>query len=538
MTPASAAWPSRSAALIISQHTRSRPMKIHRPMTPLRQRMLEDMQIRNYSPHTIDGYLRYAAQFAKHFHTSPDHLGPEEIRTYQLHLLQQHVSKSIFIQTVCALRFLYETTLGRPWMVDYIPYPKKPKTLPVILSRDEGKALLLAPRHLKHRAILATLYATGVRVSELCQLQGTDIDSHRMVIQVRQGKGKRDRLVMFSPDLLPLLRRYWKLYRLRSWLFPGFRVTEPITRMGVAHICHQAGRMAKLTKTIYPHLLRHSFATHLLEAGVDLRRIQLLLGHASSAAPASTSMWPTLPCMPRRAPWTPSHYQRTWSSCHESATPRSRRGGAPAWRRLSGPLWADPLGRAAARPARHRRMSDRRPRGPYHAVRSLWPRGPGVQLVPASQLPQMPWCGPGRVARRPGGRGARHLLRSCDLYPAARRGAPGSPEPTPPLWLTLSHRHPDPPGHRRGPQASRGGDRRLRRAPHLGPTTALSPPSALCPARGGPGAQRNPVAPVSAALLPPRPRPLAALPTPLPRRPGAPLRAGPALLAGALSGPR
>jgi integrase/recombinase XerD len=166
-------------------------------------------------------------------------------------------------------------------MVDYIPYPKKPKTLPVILSRDEVKALLLAPRHLKHRAILATLYATGLRVSELCQLQGTDIDSKRMVIQVRQGKGKRDRLVMLSPDLLPLLRRYWKLYQLQSWLFPGHRVTEPITRDGVAHICTQAGHAAHIKKAIYPHLLRHSFATHLLEAGVDLRRIQLLLGHAS-----------------------------------------------------------------------------------------------------------------------------------------------------------------------------------------------------------------------------------------------------------------
>ena len=166
-------------------------------------------------------------------------------------------------------------------MVDYIPYPKKPKTLPVILSRDEVKALLLAPRHLKHRAILATLYATGLRVSELCQLQGTDIDSKRMVIQVRQGKGKRDRLVMLSPDLLPLLRRYWKLYQLRSWLFPGHRITEPITRMSVARLCTQAGRAAQLTKAVYPHLLRHSFATHLLEAGVDLRRIQLLLGHAS-----------------------------------------------------------------------------------------------------------------------------------------------------------------------------------------------------------------------------------------------------------------
>jgi integrase/recombinase XerD len=256
-------------------------MKIHRPMTPLRRRMLEDMQIRNYSPHTIDGYLRYMAQFAKHFGTSPDHLGPEHIRTYQLHLLQQQVSKSIFIQTVCALRFFYETTLGRPWMVEYIPYPKKPKTLPVILSRDEVKALILAPRHLKHRAILATLSATGVRVSELCPLQGTDIDSQRMVIRVRQGKGQRDRFVMLSPALLPLLRRYWKLYQLHSWLFPGHRITEPITSDGVAFICKKAGHVAQLTKAIYPHLLRHTFATHLLEAGVDLRRIQLLLGHAS-----------------------------------------------------------------------------------------------------------------------------------------------------------------------------------------------------------------------------------------------------------------
>src|SRR5436190_13549177 len=204
--------------------------------------------IRNYSPHTIDGYLRYVAQFAKHFGTAPDRLGPEHIRTYQLHLLQQHVSKSIFIQTVCALRFLYETTLHRPWMVDYIPYPKKPKTLPVILSRDEVKALILAPRHLKPRALLATLYATGLRVSELCQLRGTDIDSQRMVIQVRQGKGQRDRVVMLSPNLLPLLRRYWKLYQLQSWLFPGPRVTEPITPAGVAHICTQAGHAATLKK--------------------------------------------------------------------------------------------------------------------------------------------------------------------------------------------------------------------------------------------------------------------------------------------------
>src|SRR2546427_4757799 len=252
------AWPQRHATLVLSQHTRSRLMKIIRPMSPLRQRMLEDLQIRNYSPHTVDAYLRSVAQFAKHFHTSPDRLGPDHIRTYQQFLIQeQQASWSTFIQAVCALRFFYETTLHRPWMVDYIPYPKKPKTLPVILSRDEVKALLLAPSHLKHRAILATLYATGVRVSELCQLRGTDIDSQRLVIQVRQGKGKRDRFVMLSPNLLPLLRRYWKLYQLQSWLFPGPRVTAPITPAGVAHICTQAGHAATLKKAVYPHLLRH-----------------------------------------------------------------------------------------------------------------------------------------------------------------------------------------------------------------------------------------------------------------------------------------
>src|SRR5712691_11393088 len=287
-------------------------------------------------------------------------------------------------------------------MVDYIPYPKKPKTLPVILSRDEVKALLLAPSHLKHRTILATLYATGVRVSELCQLQGTDIDSQRMVIQVRQGKGQRDRLVMLSPDLLALLRRYWKLYQLKSWLFPGHRVTEPITRAGVAHICRQAGHTAKLKKVIYPHLLRHSFATHLLEAGVDLRRIQLLLGHASLR---STSLYLHVAHSALHAtesPWTPSRYQRTWSSCHESPATRSGRCGAPAWRRLSGPLWAHPLGRAAASPAGYCAMSDRRPGRTYHPVRPLRTRGSGVQLVPAPQLSEMSWRRASYLARGPG----------------------------------------------------------------------------------------------------------------------------------------
>ncbi|HEY5865980.1 MAG TPA: site-specific integrase [Candidatus Tectomicrobia bacterium] len=251
------------------------------PMTALRQRMLEDMQLRSYSPNTIDGYLRSVAQFAKHFRTSPDRLGPEDIRTYQLFLIQQQVSRSTFIQTVCALRFFYEKTLGQAWMVEHIPYPRRQKKLPLVLSQAEVAALLVAPRNLKHRAILATLYATGLRASELSQLQPPDIESQRLVIRVRQGKGQRDRLVMLPPRLLALLRHYWKLYRPQDWLFPGPNLAHPITPEGIWFICRQAGKLAGLTKVVHPHLLRHSFATHLLEAGVDLRRIQLLLGHAS-----------------------------------------------------------------------------------------------------------------------------------------------------------------------------------------------------------------------------------------------------------------
>ena len=252
------------------------------PTSALRQRMLGDMQLRNYSPHTINSYLRHVAQFAQHFHTHPDCLEPEHIRTYQQFLVHdKQVSWSTFIQAICALRFFYQTTLGQRWMVEHIPYPRRQKKLPVILSQSEVSALLVAPDNLKQRVILTTLYATGLRVSELCQLQGTDIDSERMVIQVRQGKGQRDRLVMLSPRLLPLLRHYWQQYQLVTWLFPGPKRTKPITTRGVFYICRKAGKAAKLTKAVYPHLLRHSFATHLLEDGVDLRRIQLLLGHSS-----------------------------------------------------------------------------------------------------------------------------------------------------------------------------------------------------------------------------------------------------------------
>jgi integrase/recombinase XerD len=258
-------------------------MKTRRlPMTPLRQRMLEDMQLRNYSPQTMHCYLRCVADFAKHFGISPEQLGPEQVRIYQLFLVQEkQVSWSSVVQTVCALRFFYRVTLGRPAMLEYIVSPQRPLTLPIILSPAEVATLLTTPRNLKHRAILTTLYAAGLRVSELCQVQVTDIDSARMVLRVQQGKGQHDRYVMLSPKLLPLLRHYWQQEKLRPWLFPGTPRTRPITARMVHRICRDAGQAAHLPKVIHPHLLRHSFATHLLEAGVDLRRIQLLLGHRS-----------------------------------------------------------------------------------------------------------------------------------------------------------------------------------------------------------------------------------------------------------------
>src|SRR6266436_8083921 len=250
----------------IPVHGRSQPMMSARPpMTALRQRMQDDLQLRNYSPQTIDCYLRCVAQFAHHFRTPPDRLGPEQIRQYHLYLVQdKHVSWLLVSQTVCALRFFYHITLGQPSMIDYIPQPKRPKTLPTVLSQAEVAALLQAPRRLKTRAILTTLYAAGLRVSELCQLQVTAIDSARMVLCIRQGKGQQDRYVMLSPKLLPLLRHYWQQHTPRPWLFPGTPGTRPITARMVHRICRDAGQAAHLPKAIHPHLLRHNPAYQLM----------------------------------------------------------------------------------------------------------------------------------------------------------------------------------------------------------------------------------------------------------------------------------
>lgn len=249
-------------------------------MTELRRRMLEELRLRNYSPNTITVYIRCIAQFAQHFRRSPDRLGPEHIRQYQLFLVERKkVSWALFTQTVCALRFFYQHTLHRNWMIEYIPYPRHEEKLPVVLSPTEVAAVFATTRNLKHRTILMTIYAAGLRVSEVTHLRVADIDSQRQVICVRQGKGRKDRQVMLSPKLLEVLRIYWTSYRPTVWLFPGESPERPVSSETVWRVCRQAGEAAHLSKPISPHTLRHCFATHLLEDAIDLRRIQLLLGH-------------------------------------------------------------------------------------------------------------------------------------------------------------------------------------------------------------------------------------------------------------------
>ena len=250
-------------------------------MTLLRRRMLEDLRIRNYAPTTVDCYVRSVAEYAKHFNESPDKLGPEEIRQWQLHLLnEKKVQRSTYIQAICGLRFFYRNTLHRKFDIDRIPMPRREKKLPVILSREEVKALLTAPKNLGHRAILAALYGSGLRVSEATRLKVADLDRGRGVIWVRGGKGRKDRQVMLADPLLDVLMAYWRWKRPAEWLFPGGKAGRPLTTKAVFLTCKKAAKMAGIAKPVHPHSLRHAFATHLLEDGVNLVVIQELLGHA------------------------------------------------------------------------------------------------------------------------------------------------------------------------------------------------------------------------------------------------------------------
>jgi site-specific recombinase XerD len=256
-------------------------------MTPLRQRMLEDMQIRNLSPNTQASYVLQVSLFARHFGKSPLELSTDDIRAYQVYLMNEKklTPQSILI-AVSAIRFLYRVTLKKDWIIEEaIPTCKKPQKLPTILSPEEVLHLLACVRSIKQRAILTACYAS-LRISEAVQLKPSAIDSQRMVIRVEQGKGQKDRYVMLSPKLLETLRAYRQAVRPKEWLFPGDYPGRPITRSAVELACKLARRSAGIGKPVTPHSFRHAFAVHLLESGTDIRTIQLLLGHRSLATTA------------------------------------------------------------------------------------------------------------------------------------------------------------------------------------------------------------------------------------------------------------
>jgi integrase/recombinase XerD len=250
-------------------------------VTPLRQRFIDDLRLRNYAPGTIEAYVAGVARFAKHFGRSPDLLGPEDVRTFQLHLIERQVSWSLFNQTVCALRFFFRTTLGRPELLPFVPYAKKPKKLACVLGPEEVTRLFDAARPGRDRVMLQTTYACGLRLSEVLDLAVADIDSARMLVHVRQGKGRKGRLVPLSSQLLQVLRDYWRYQRPAGRLFPGTDLHRRLCDGTVQRLFKRVVLRAGLSKPATMHTLRHSFATHLLEAGVDLLTVQKILGHSN-----------------------------------------------------------------------------------------------------------------------------------------------------------------------------------------------------------------------------------------------------------------
>jgi site-specific recombinase XerD len=248
-------------------------------ISPLRQRMIEDMTIRRLAPTTQASYIRAVKNFTVFLGRSPDHASAEDLRRYQLHLASSGISAPKLNAAVTALRFFFTVTLGRKDITERMPFIREPRKLPIVLSPEEIARFLEAAPGLTYRAALSVAYGAGLRAGEIVSLKVSDIDSKRMVIRVEQGKGRKDRYVMLSPSLLELLRAYWKAKRPQGWLFPGQNRVNPLTTRQLNRACHAAAVVAGIDKRVSLHTLRHSFATHLLEQKVDIRVIQVLLGH-------------------------------------------------------------------------------------------------------------------------------------------------------------------------------------------------------------------------------------------------------------------
>jgi site-specific recombinase XerD len=249
-------------------------------ISPLRQRMIEDMTVRNFAPKTQHDYIRAVANLTRFLGRSPDTATAEDLRRFQLHLTGDRVGAPTINFTVTVLRFFFTVTLDRADAIKHLTFIPEPRKIPIVLSPEEVVRLLEAAPGVKYKAAFSVAYGAGLRVSEVVALKVSDIDSERMMLRVEQGKGRKDRHAMLSPLLLELLRDWWRIARPKAWLFPGRDPLQPLSTRQINRACHAAADMARITKRVTPHTLRHSFATHLLEQNVDIRVIQVLLGHA------------------------------------------------------------------------------------------------------------------------------------------------------------------------------------------------------------------------------------------------------------------
>ena len=258
-------------------------------MNPLRDQMLVDLQLSGAKPNTQKSYLREVDNLAKYFNRSPAELGEAELKAYRLYLIKErHLSEGTFRFYVAALKFFYRTTLKREWMVEKIRHPRAKRKLPIVLDLSEVKSLLAVTKNLKHKAILMITYSAGLRASETARLKITDIDSKRMTVRITQGKGGKDRYSILSQTTLELLREYWKKYHPQEWLFPGAKGYDHLSTNSIQQLFYKAKKQAGITKPASVHTLRHSFATHLIEAGTSRHHVQLLLGHRS---PTTTTVY-------------------------------------------------------------------------------------------------------------------------------------------------------------------------------------------------------------------------------------------------------
>ena len=251
-----------------------------KPISPLRQRMIEDMTARHFAEKAQTDYIRYVKNFAAFLGRSPDSATAEDLRLFQQHMTKTHVSPGVINATVVALRFFFKVTLERDDLVRRLTLVSEPRRVPIVLSPEEVARLLTAAPGVKYKAALGVAYGAGLRVSEVVALKVTDIDRERMLLRVEQGKGQKDRFVMLSPQLLELLRDWRQVAQPRGWLFPGLDPVNPMSARQLCRAVSAAARAAGIAKRVSPHTLRHSFATHLLEQNVDIRVIQVLLGHA------------------------------------------------------------------------------------------------------------------------------------------------------------------------------------------------------------------------------------------------------------------